>query len=105
MDKALETELRTYEQHREHLLGTAEGKFVLIRNEELVGVYEETLQKLETSFHRDPPESLGLAEDVTAVNYQLVRRAGDQEWYRAYAETIEVLADLMPLFAKSQQNR
>jgi hypothetical protein len=34
----LQTELKTQGQHRGHLLGTAEGKFVLIRNEGLRGL-------------------------------------------------------------------
>jgi hypothetical protein len=33
----LQTELKTYEQHRDQLLGTAEGKFVLIQNDQILG--------------------------------------------------------------------
>lgn len=52
MDKALETELRTYEQHREHLLGTAEGKFVLIRNDEIVGVYDSKMDAIAQGYQK-----------------------------------------------------
>ena len=52
MDKALETELRTYEQHREHLLGTAEGKFVLIRNKEIVGVYDSKMDAIAQGYQK-----------------------------------------------------
>ena len=52
MGKTLETELRTYEQHREHLLGTAEGKFVLIRNEEIVGVYDSKMDAIAQGYQK-----------------------------------------------------
>lgn len=52
MDKTLETELRTYEQHRENLLGTAEGKFVLIRNEEIVGVYDSKMDAIAQGYQK-----------------------------------------------------
>ena len=52
MHKALDTELRTYEQHREHLLGTAEGKFVLIRNEEIVGVYDSKMDAIAQGYQK-----------------------------------------------------
>ena len=37
---ALDVELGTYESGREELLASAEGKFVLIKGEELAGVYD-----------------------------------------------------------------
>lgn len=40
MAQVLETELKTYGRHRDHLLGTAEGKFVLIRNDQVIGVFD-----------------------------------------------------------------
>ena len=52
MGKILETELRAYEQHREHLLGTAEGKFVLIRNEEIVGVYDSKMDAIAQGYQK-----------------------------------------------------
>lgn len=36
----LEAEIQTYERHREELLGTAEGKFVLVHHGGVVGVYD-----------------------------------------------------------------
>ena len=52
MGKTLETELRIYEQQREHLLGTAEGKFVLIRNEEIVGVYDSKMDAIAQGYQK-----------------------------------------------------
>lgn len=52
MAKALETELSTYERHRERLLGTAEGKFVLIRNEEVVGVYNSKMDAIAQGYQK-----------------------------------------------------
>jgi len=36
----LELELKTYDAKREDLLSSAEGRFVLIKGEELVGTYD-----------------------------------------------------------------
>lgn len=38
--KLQDTEAATYQRHREELLGTAEGKFVLIKDTEVAGVYD-----------------------------------------------------------------
>src|SRR5262245_28893002 len=40
LPRPLEQELKTYEKHREDLIGRAEGKFVLIHGEEVVGVFD-----------------------------------------------------------------
>ena len=37
MTQILDTEMKTYEQNRDHLTGTAEGKFVLIHNSQVKG--------------------------------------------------------------------
>ena len=37
---ALDVELGTYESRREELLASSEGKFVLIKGDELAGVYD-----------------------------------------------------------------
>lgn len=52
MAKALETELGTYERHRERLLGMAEGKFVLIQNEEIVGVYDSKMDAIAQGYQK-----------------------------------------------------
>lgn len=36
----LEAEIQTYQRHREELLGTSEGKFVLVHPGGVVGVYD-----------------------------------------------------------------
>lgn len=40
MSNLLEQELHTYETNRETLLGSAEGKFVLIFKDEILGVFD-----------------------------------------------------------------
>ena len=48
----LETELKTYEQNRDHLLGTAEGKFVLIRDSQVIGVYESKIDAIAAGYQQ-----------------------------------------------------
>ena len=52
MASALGTELDTYERHREHLLGTAEGKFVLIRHEDIAGVYDSKMDAIAQGYQK-----------------------------------------------------
>ncbi len=52
MPQALETELKTYEQQRDHLLATAEGRFVLIRDESIVGVYESKMDAIAQGYNQ-----------------------------------------------------
>ena len=40
MSAILDHELETFELHREELLGSAEGKYVLIQGAEIAGVFE-----------------------------------------------------------------
>ena len=40
MPALLDRELETFELHREELLGSAEGKFVLIHGSEIAGIFE-----------------------------------------------------------------
>ena len=46
MESLLDTEIKTYEDHREELLGTAEGKYVLIRDQEVVGVFDSEMDAI-----------------------------------------------------------
>lgn len=52
MTRALETELSTYQRHRERLLETAEGKFVLIRNEEIIGVFDSKMDAIARGYEK-----------------------------------------------------
>jgi hypothetical protein len=52
MGTLLDAELKTYEDHKEHLLGTAEGKFVLIRNQEVVGFYDAKMDAIAEGYRR-----------------------------------------------------
>lgn len=52
MAQVLDVELKTYEQHRDHLLGTAEGKFVLIRNDQVVGAYDSKMDAIAQGYQQ-----------------------------------------------------
>jgi hypothetical protein len=46
MVQVLETEVRTYERHRDQLLGKAEGTYVLIRTDQAIGVFDSKLDAI-----------------------------------------------------------
>ena len=48
----LETDLKTYEQNRDHLLGTAEGKFVLIRDSQVIGIYDAKMDAIAAGYQQ-----------------------------------------------------
>ncbi len=50
--KPLERELETYENKRQELLDTAEGKFVLIGGEEVLGVFEAEYDAVRQGYQR-----------------------------------------------------
>lgn len=52
MSPVLDNELQTYEAHKEQLVGASEGKFVLIRETEIVGVYDSQPDALREGFER-----------------------------------------------------
>jgi hypothetical protein len=52
MMAVLATELQTYEQHRDELLSTAEGKFALIHGSEVVGAYESQMDAITEGYKR-----------------------------------------------------
>ena len=52
MTEVLDAELKTYEQNRENLLGTAEGKFVLIRSDKVIGVYDTKMDAIAQGYQR-----------------------------------------------------
>ncbi len=43
MSAVLEKELKTYDQQRERLLGSAEGKFVLVKDNNVIGIYDSKM--------------------------------------------------------------
>jgi hypothetical protein len=49
---ALEAELATYEARREELLASAEGKYVLIKGEEVAGVYDSQEDAVREGYRR-----------------------------------------------------
>jgi hypothetical protein len=48
----LQTEIETYERHRDGLLGTAEGKFVLIHQDKVAGVYDSKPDAITQGYER-----------------------------------------------------
>jgi hypothetical protein len=48
----LDVELMTYEQNRDQLLGTAEGKFVLIQNSQIVGIYDSKMDAIAIGYQQ-----------------------------------------------------
>lgn len=52
MAQVLDTELKTYEQQRDHLLVTAEGKFVLIRNDQVIGIYDSKMDAISEGYRQ-----------------------------------------------------
>jgi hypothetical protein len=52
MVQLLETELKTYERRRDHLLGPAEGKFVLIRNDQVIGIYDSKMDAVSKGYRQ-----------------------------------------------------
>ena len=46
----LDEELKTYETHREELLGRAKGKFVLVKDDRIVDVFESLQDALKRGY-------------------------------------------------------
>lgn len=52
MPPILDAELKTYEKNRDQLLGTAEGKFVLIQNNQVVGLYDSKMDAIAMGYQQ-----------------------------------------------------
>lgn len=52
MPPILDAELKTYEENRDQLLGTAEGKFVLIQNSQVVGIYDSKMDAIAMGYQQ-----------------------------------------------------
>lgn len=52
MAQVLDVELKTYEQNRDQLLGTAEGKFVLIRDNQVVGIFDSKMDAIAVGYQQ-----------------------------------------------------
>ena len=50
--KLLDTELETYEQNLDDLLGKAERKFVLIRKDKVVGVFDSKMDAIAEGYQK-----------------------------------------------------
>jgi hypothetical protein len=52
MATLLDAELRTYEKNREALLGSADGKFALIKADQVVGVYDSKMDAITQGYRQ-----------------------------------------------------
>lgn len=52
MPELLEVELKTYEDHRDELLGSDSGKFVLIRGEQVISVFDTKADAIRAGYER-----------------------------------------------------
>jgi hypothetical protein len=52
MTQILGTEIQTYEQQRENLLGTSEGKFVLIYGIHVVGIFDSKMDAIAAGYQQ-----------------------------------------------------
>lgn len=52
MPPILDAELKTYEKNRDQLLGTAEGKFVLIQNSQIFGIYDSKMDAIAMGYQQ-----------------------------------------------------
>jgi len=52
MPEVLEQETQTYEQHKPELMSKAEGKFVLIKGQEVCGVFETMMDAVSQGYER-----------------------------------------------------
>ena len=48
----LETELKTFEQHRDRLLDAHEGKFVLIHGDQVIGTFDSQGDAISAGYQR-----------------------------------------------------
>ena len=48
----LDTELTTYEQNRDRLVGTAEGKFALIHHSQVIGNYDSKMDAIAAGYQQ-----------------------------------------------------
>ena len=58
MGTVLDRELETYERERHHLLKEAPGKFVLIKGDKVIGVYESQNDAIDEGWKLFPGEPI-----------------------------------------------
>ncbi len=52
MTTLLDSELQTYEKNRESLLGSSEGKFVLVKGDRIIGVYDSKMDAITEGYRQ-----------------------------------------------------
>ena len=83
MPTLLDNELKTYEQERERLLATAEGKFVLIRSGKVEGVFDSKMDAIAQGY-----EKFG---NVPFLVKQIVRIEAPQNFVSKYSRRVKCL--------------
>ena len=80
MDNVLAQELQTYEARREDLLAAAEGKFVLIKADQVLGVFE-TGQDAIRQGYRQLGNVPFLVRQIVRVGNGNIQSDPDQGWF------------------------
>ncbi len=52
MEKLLEKELQTYETHKDELIGKAKGKFALIKDDQVIDVFDTKIDAIRQGYER-----------------------------------------------------
>lgn len=52
MAAVLDRELRTYDHHRDRLLGSDEGRFVLIKDDRVCGIYDSKMDAIAAGYQQ-----------------------------------------------------
>jgi hypothetical protein len=52
MAQVLDTEMKTYEQNRERLLGESEGRYVLIHGDRILGTFESEMDAINAGYQQ-----------------------------------------------------
>ncbi len=52
MEKLLEKELRTYEEQKSKLLGKSKGKFALVKDDQVIDVFENRIDAIRQGYER-----------------------------------------------------
>lgn len=66
----LEKELAYFDQHRSELLGRAKGKFALIKNEELIDIFDSQVDAIRAGYRNFGNEAF-LVKQIVAVDIPL----------------------------------
>lgn len=93
MGTALELEMKTYEKNKADLVGRHEGKYVLIRGEEVIAVFDsqkDAFQEGNSKFGRKPFLVKQVLKDEEPFDFEKSVEEGNKRFEKA----MKKLADL-----------